>query len=210
MSISIICPQCDYEIPEHFSRCPRCGYSITTIRQPVSDDFRVWEGDYTVVDVKYDKRDHRPPKSAYPQNYEVCKCLGTIDEMECGTYYFVSSVMAHGGCARRDCSNSFENGIKVTVDWGDKKASEHKGGYTWLNVLLGMTGLVMFLIGVADESAVIVLGIILFIVAAIPYGSAKREYEKVNFQLVKRSDIPRSAKDPWKQTNILKTIERHK
>lgn len=224
MSIAVVCPRCGYEVPEHFLRCPRCGYKIGTIGQLSDTEFPIWEGDFTVVDIqqsersprpqypypadtRYDERSPRPPATPpHPRDYEVCRCLGTIEEAICGTYYFVSSVIAHEGCARRDCSNSYENNPKICIDWGDKKVIEHKESYLGLRAFLGVLSLISFLFGLAENSLGVLLGIIFLSSAIIPYGSTKREYEKVAFQLVRRSEIPRNARDPWKQKNILETI----
>jgi hypothetical protein len=221
MNIAIVCPGCGYEIPEHLSRCPRCGYEVATIRSPSgSADFTIWEGDYTVVDIQHSDRPSKlPPPSRgnqYPQksigpykpssplNSEVCKCLGTIEGTPCNTYYFVSSVKRHRGCARRDCSNSFENNPKIIVDRGTEKVTDHKEDYSWLNVSFGVTGLIILLICIAEESILALLGIVLLIMAIIPYSYTRHEREKVTFQLVRRSEIPKSAKDPWTQRDILR------
>lgn len=218
MRIAILCPRCGYEVPEHASCCPKCGYRVEKIRRPLfsSTDFRIWEGDpeFSVVSPTQERPSKAPSPRVYYtkkrteqvspsyQTANVCKCLGSIEGMTCGTYYFVSSVKDHGGCARRDCSNSRDNDPEIVIGWGERKPVGSKKDYTALRVFLGIIGFIILIAGIAEESPAAFLGTIFFIVAVIPYGSERRKDKKVTFQLVRKDDIPKGAKDPWKQKNI--------
>lgn len=204
MLFAVLCPECEYHIPEDSSYCPRCGRKVTTLQKSSSStDFPIWEGN--LINIRHQQAQERisQPHSTLRSQEEVCKCLGTIDGMMCGTYYFASSVKRNGGCARRDCRNSFENGPKIVMDWGNKKRIEHEESYTFLRAIIGLLGLFLLILGIAEEPVSVLIGILLIFGAIIPFKSTKYEYEEVTFQLVRRSEIPKNAIDPWTQKSIL-------
>jgi hypothetical protein len=192
-----ICSNCNRKIPSDADYCPICGFRLTN--RPFSEEFIKWDEE---EESKNYKTFYNPPSATQ----EICKCIGKIDGILCNTYYYVSSIKNHGGCARRDCSNSFENNPKVTIDWGDEIYREYKDSHPGLNILVGLIGVVALVLGIAYGSIVLILGLFFILLAfMIPYEKKGRRKEKVTFKLVNKFEVPRNAKDPWTQKKILES-----
>ena len=206
-----MCSRCGYEIPADSLICPRCNRYCGTEENTIRNrDFQIWEGEYS------SSQNRRTPslryasqkKTSQDSDKEVCKCLGKIEGIACNTYYFVSSVKNHGGCARRDCTNSFENKLKIIFGkskYAHKTTSE--ADYS-RNIIFGLLGVVIVIMGgVAENLGIAILGGLFVLVAFFIPAQEKIEkiLMKVNFQLVPNNEIPTHAKDPWTQQKIKKS-----
>lgn len=209
-------PNCNHKIPSDTCLCLICGYGYNNQQRPSrEEDFPIWEGELSRDNIHnhgkssrypHEKTHKIPNRSVHSKRGEVCKCLGKVDGTDCNTYYSVSSIKRHGGCARRDCSNSFENSPRIVIGQGKKVRIEYEESDVTINIFLGIMGLFILLIGVAAGSGIFILGIIVIGVAvSIPHTRKTQRYENVNFRLVNRSQVPKNAKDPWTQKKIIET-----
>jgi hypothetical protein len=209
-----VCPRCKSRVPRRFGYCPTCGARIDTEDSRPDDDFIIWEGpvydptyrsDYK--DNQFQKKDPYSVSNSTRSGYEVCKCLGTIEGVPCGTYYFESSIRRHGGCARRDCSNSFENRREVVVGKETREVIERENEHVGLRITLAIVGFIFLILGsITLFPASVILGVAVFLLALLPYGSKKQEEKVVDFQIVNVSEINPDTRDPWTQQKILEVI----
>lgn len=188
-----------------FMTCLRCGFRFNSRESPTQeDDFPIWEGE-SIPTNQFPERSPQYPHDipTYPKESEICKCLGKIEGIDCNTYYFVSSVKKHGGCARRDCTNSFENKPEIIIGWENEIRREHKKDNSFFNVVFVLLGISLLISGLAIESFIALLGFIFMILGFVmPSSSTSIRYDKVNFKFVKKSDVPTHARDPWTQRDI--------
>jgi hypothetical protein len=207
-----MCSKCGYEIPADSLICPRCNrYCGTEENTTRNRDFQIWEGEYSSsqdrsVSSSYSYASQK--KTTPVSNKEACKCLGKIEGIACNTYYFVSSVKNHGGCARRDCSNSFENNPKIIFGKSEYTHNTSSEADYSRNVILGLLGVAIVIMGgVAENLGIAIVGGLFVLLAFIIPAQEKIEkiLMKVNFQLVPIHEIPTHAKDPWTQQNIKKS-----
>lgn len=189
-----VCSNCNRKIPSDSDYCPICGFKLTD--RPFSEEFIRWDEEKKTSN---SKTSYNPSSTTQ----EICKCIGKIDGIVCNTYYYVSSIKNHGGCARRDCSNSFENNPKVTIDWGYEIYREYKDSDPGPNILMGLIGFLALILGIAYVSVVLFLGLFFILLAfLIPYEKKGQRKEKVSFKLVNKFEVPKNAKDPWTQKKI--------
>lgn len=214
MEIWITCSRCGEKVSRNENlnviTCPKCGSTFSTQEYSSEEDFPIWEGDFNATDIQYpekgskdlNERSPKPPGSHAQHESEICKCLGTVEKIDCNTYYFVSSVKSHGGCARRDCSNSFENNPRIALGWENEIRKEYEKSNSGQNVTLIIVGIVLMLMGTANPIFIAFGIFILLLGILLPWSSKGVRYEKINFRLVKKTDVPKHAKDPWTQRSI--------
>ena len=212
--IKRICPKCGHEIPTDALICPRCNrYCGPSENGNSNEDFQIWEGGSSSSQNRYASSKSSYSSQKIPvhdsvSDKEVCKCLGTIGGIACNTYYFVSSVKKHGGCARRDCSNSFENKPKIV--FGNSEYSHNiltEDDYS-LNIIFGFLGVATVIIGGLVENLIIagLGGLSVLLAFLIPkQEKVEKILMKVNFRLISKHEIPTHAKDPWTQQKIIKS-----